>query len=351
MLDDFLSESPVSSEAKPPPPTFALEAFRSESELAVSATPVTFERDATDVVDRIALLRALEPQAAPARRPAGSPAWHDAKKLAAAAALGIALGTVVGFSAFDRDASQGSRPLSSVATSQTVETSPASVSNSLVPAGSQLTEAKALNASSPTTPQTNPQLQTASEPAVQSAAAAVRTSEPPTLATASPAATSTESLPVSSLTAITESQRPQPAMPQPSAAPDAGAVAATPEPVNAVAASIVPRTNDQDAIDDVLSRYRAAYATRNAGAVKQVWPAANEPALAKAFANLESQDVSFYGCRTSVDDSTARASCDGQVSYVARRGSRNSRTEHRSWTFVLRRTSGDDWRIDEVQIR
>jgi hypothetical protein len=100
-----------------------------------------------------------------------------------------------------------------------------------------------------------------------------------------------------------------------------------------------------------LSHYRAAYETRNAGAVKQVWPAANEAALAKAFANLESQSLSFYGCRTSIEDSTARASCDGQVSYVARLGSRNSRTEHRNWTFVMRRTSGNGWRIDEVQIR
>lgn len=131
------------------------------------------------------------------------------------------------------------------------------------------------------------------------------------------------------------------------AAPPEAPVAATPDRVSVVATS----TNDQNAIDDVLSHYRAAYETRDAGAVKRVWPAANEAALAKAFANLEAQSVSFYGCRTSIEDSSARASCDGQVSYVARLGSRNSRTEHRNWTFVLRRTSADGWRIDEVQIR
>src|SRR5688572_24017416 len=117
MLDDFSSETSVGSEANAPPPTFTLEAFRSESELAVSATPVTFERHATDVFERIALLDPLDVPAPPTRRAARLGAWQDAKKLAAAAVLGIALGAIVGFSAFDRDVSQATRPPSAVATS------------------------------------------------------------------------------------------------------------------------------------------------------------------------------------------------------------------------------------------
>ena len=134
--------------------------------------------------------------------------------------------------------------------------------------------------------------------------------------------------PAMSLSAVVEFRRSEPALPPP-----------------------IRPANDQAAIDDILSRYRAAYETRDAEAVKRVWPRANEPALAKAFADLESQNLAFYGCRTSIEDSTARASCDGQVSYVARLGSKNRRTQHRNWTFTLRRTSRDDWQIDEVQIR
>jgi hypothetical protein len=362
MLDDFLSETSVGKDAKAPPaPSAALEAFRSESELAGSATTVTFEREATDVVGSVALLRALDSPAPPT----GRSAWHNAKKLAAAAALGIALGAVVGFSAFGRDASQEPQHSALVTTSQPAQSPPASTSDGGVaptllaapeaPTAPSLSEPIPSQTARPT-PQADRQLQTASEATLRRDEASPRTSAV-AASTTRPASTSAsvEPSPLPSSTVVTEPLRLEPLVLQPSAAPSAtiaepserAAVAATPDRVSVVATS----TNDQTAIDDVLTHYRTAYETRNASAVKRVWPAANEAALAKAFANLESQSVSFYGCRTNIEDSTARASCDGQVSYVARRGSRNSRTEHRNWTFVLRRTSGDDWRIDEVQIR
>jgi hypothetical protein len=105
------------------------------------------------------------------------------------------------------------------------------------------------------------------------------------------------------------------------------------------------------AIDAVLTRYQAAYGNRDAAAVKQLWPSANQAALAKAFANLESQNLAFYSCKTTIEGSTARASCGGQMSYVPRVGTGSSRTQHRDWSFTLSRNSADGWQIDGVQIR
>jgi hypothetical protein len=105
------------------------------------------------------------------------------------------------------------------------------------------------------------------------------------------------------------------------------------------------------AIDAVLSRYQAAYGNRDAAAIKQLWPSANQAALAKAFANLESQNLAFYSCKTTIEGSTAHAWCGGQMSYVPRVGTGSSRTQHRDWTFTLSRNSADGWQIDGVQIR
>lgn len=132
------------------------------------------------------------------------------------------------------------------------------------------------------------------------------------------------------------------------AAPAATAAAASPAP--AVPAAVEP-PNQAAAIDAVLDRYQAAYGNRDAAAVKRLWPSANQAALAKAFANLESQNLAFYSCKTTIEGSTARASCGGQMSYVARVGSGSSRTQHRDWTFTLSRNATDNWQIDGVVIR
>lgn len=250
MLDEFFPETSGAREPKRPPPSPALEHFRSEAELAGS-------------VPLLQALRSAAPQGPPATR---ARARTDVKKLMAGAVLGIAAGVAVGFIVVDRDPSP-------------VETLLAAVSGD-------------------------------GTPSAPSSAQAMPTPAPPSSAVALD-----EPAPATSLSAVVEFG------------------------------------DDQAAIDDVLSRYRAAYETRDAGAVKRVWPGANESALAKAFADLESQNLAFYGCRTSIEDSTARASCAGQVSYVARLGDQNSRTQQRNWTFTLRRTSRDDWQIDEVQIR
>ena len=109
--------------------------------------------------------------------------------------------------------------------------------------------------------------------------------------------------------------------------------------------------DEREAIQNVLGEFRAAYADLDARAVKHVWPSASEAALAKAFANLESQAVAYYECDTTIAVETARAACEGQVSYVGRVGPRQPRTQNREWTFTLRKVEGDRWQIDRVQVR
>jgi hypothetical protein len=103
-------------------------------------------------------------------------------------------------------------------------------------------------------------------------------------------------------------------------------------------------------IENVLNRYGSAYSNLDARAVKQVWPTATEATLAKAFAGLESQNLGFYQCDTTVSGATARATCDGQVSYVGRVGPKQPRTENRQWVFTLAKTDGF-WKIERVQVR
>ena len=140
--------------------------------------------------------------------------------------------------------------------------------------------------------------------------------------------------------------------PQPALVP-AAVIAPAPASVERVEHAPVPSrvAIDREAIQNVLGQFRAAYADLDARAVKQVWPSASEAALAKAFANLESQDVAFYGCDTTISVETARAACEGQVSYVGRVGPRQPRTQDREWTFTLRKVEGDRWQIDRVQVR
>lgn len=114
---------------------------------------------------------------------------------------------------------------------------------------------------------------------------------------------------------------------------------------------VLPRlTDERPAIESVLTLYRSGYGDLDARAVKQIWPGASEAALARAFAALDSQSIAFYNCDISVSAPTARARCDGQVSYVGRVGPRQARTQNREWTFALRQTAGR-WEIEQVQVR
>src|SRR5207253_1932291 len=61
----------------------------------------------------------------------------------------------------------------------------------------------------------------------------------------------------------------------------------------APSAAPAPRVDEDARIRAALGKYREAYERLDAGAAKRVWSAVDERALSKAFANLESQSVSF----------------------------------------------------------
>jgi hypothetical protein len=147
--------------------------------------------------------------------------------------------------------------------------------------------------------------------------------------------------------AVTVAVLASPPMPAPAAAPSA--VRPAPPPA-AVAAPRADRVDEEAGIRAALGKYRDAYEQLDAAAAKRVWSSVDERALSKAFANLESQSVTFDDCRTSVNAASAEASCRGTVTYIGRLGSRNSQTQKRQWTFKLHK-EGDAWAVQNVQVR
>jgi hypothetical protein len=126
-------------------------------------------------------------------------------------------------------------------------------------------------------------------------------------------------------------------------------------PSSAASASVVPAaavTSPADAsrVEEVLRRYARAYDSLDASAARAVWPTVNEKALARAFQDLSSQNVSFDNCDIDIRGAVANASCRGEASYVVKVGSREPRTEPRLWRFELRR-DGDAWKIENAETR
>lgn len=123
---------------------------------------------------------------------------------------------------------------------------------------------------------------------------------------------------------------------------------AVPGPPATQAAALSPPASD--AIDGVLSRYRAAYNRLDSGAARAVWPSVDARALARAFERLESQTIEFDHCAIAVDGGIASATCAGSARYVPRVGRRTAQAESREWRFSLKR-EGSDWVIDAVDAR
>ena len=113
------------------------------------------------------------------------------------------------------------------------------------------------------------------------------------------------------------------------------------------APAVAPRS-DQGRVKQVLNQYARAYGELDSTAARAVWPTVDERALARAFASLESQDVTFDQCDIDVKGALASASCRGTASYVGKIGSRQARTEARQWNFELK-LHGDDWKIEKAQ--
>jgi hypothetical protein len=134
-------------------------------------------------------------------------------------------------------------------------------------------------------------------------------------------------------------------IPQPVSVTAPPSLAAT---TTGAAGSALTARSDNTRVAQVLNQYARAYGQLDSTAARAVWPTVDERALTRAFASLESQDVSFDRCDIDVKGNQASASCRGTASYVGKVGSRQARTEARQWNFELK-LHGDDWKIEKAQ--
>lgn len=111
---------------------------------------------------------------------------------------------------------------------------------------------------------------------------------------------------------------------------------------------ITPAESDESSVADVLRRYAQAYGELDARAAREVWPSVDARALARAFDNLRSQNLSFEECQIDILGTTANATCRGLASYVGRVGGGEKHTEPRAWQFELVRDR-DGWKIKHAE--
>lgn len=129
-----------------------------------------------------------------------------------------------------------------------------------------------------------------------------------------------------------------------------GSVAAPPSADAAPASMRDAVAEDEAAIGQVLERYADAYNRLDARAASRVWPTVDERALARAFAGLESQGISFDGCELTVQGADATAACRGRARYVPKVGDRDPISQSRRWTFRLHRAAAG-WQIVHAEAR
>ena len=165
------------------------------------------------------------------------------------------------------------------------------------------------------------------------------------------------------LAIIPASTPPEPAPPvPPAAAPIAGVAAPTPAPAPIAAPApvaapppsspapvpTVVTPDDEVLVTQTLQRYRKAYEGLDARSARAVWPAVNETALARAFDGLASQSLNFEACNVTLRGEAAAAICRGTTRYTPKVGSREPRTEPRTWNFTLKK-AGTAWTIESAR--
>ena len=159
----------------------------------------------------------------------------------------------------------------------------------------------------------------------------------------------TASRPIPELSsASTSIEAPPPAPPAAAALTPAVVVETAARSATVATAAIVPTGNDEEQVKEVLDRYRQAYDRLTARSARDVWPEVDEAALARAFAGLRSQKLTFDDCDLEVSGNSASATCYGSARYVPKVGSQDPRIEPRIWSFRLRK-SGSDWKIQSMR--
>jgi len=157
--------------------------------------------------------------------------------------------------------------------------------------------------------------------------------------------------PVVSEASLTVAAPPPAAAPPATRQPESAIIPPVLQPSPSAAATPAPvvRTpSDEQLVRQALQRYRTAYEGLDAPSARAVYPAVNEAALARAFDGLASQSITFDACDVQTRGDVANATCRGSARYVTKVGSREPRTEPRTWTFTLRR-AGADWTIENAR--
>ncbi len=142
---------------------------------------------------------------------------------------------------------------------------------------------------------------------------------------------------------------------------------AAPEPAAPASATTAPRSPggmttwgssrpgvedpESGAIQDLLGRYRTAYAALDAAGVRQLWPSVNQRSLERAFRQLEGQDISFFSCTIDVDGARAEVGCVGTTNFIPKVGNRSPQSGPSQWNFKLSKRSAGSWLIDDAQAR
>lgn len=113
--------------------------------------------------------------------------------------------------------------------------------------------------------------------------------------------------------------------------------------------SPAPAASPVDEVEAVVFRYQEAFSARDAQAAKQVWPSVNERSLARAFGQIEAQQLTFAECQTKMNEAATRATvtCRGSLRFVPRIGAGVPRVQLRRWEFDVARLAGR-WAIQSV---
>lgn len=114
--------------------------------------------------------------------------------------------------------------------------------------------------------------------------------------------------------------------------------------------AILARAANRQAIARVLSSYTESFSRLDVSGVASVWRSVDATQLAREFATLKSQDLSFDECAVEITDARAVARCPGRLSYVPRIGAANTRTRNLTWEFQLAQAD-DAWMIERVLAR
>lgn len=117
------------------------------------------------------------------------------------------------------------------------------------------------------------------------------------------------------------------------------------------AAVLAPATDARlmaaEAVRQTLRRYAHAYEDLDVEATARVWPSVDRRALARAFATIRSQGLTFDSCEIDVIDGQATAHCRGIIRFVPKVGSPTPSSTPQEWQFRMRKAA-TDWQIEHV---